>query len=240
MIQIIVYLAVSNVLSLTWYSWIIPFFPLELDKYGIQSTWAGYIFSVYALGLITGSLLVPVLLKRFNRRSILILGTLSESISIWGLGEVGYFSNSTYIVMASMLWRFIEGWWAGVGQATQYSIISLVYPSKIEKYQGIIESSMGTGLVLGPLIGSSFYKLLGFEWTFRIIGSALFIQGWILAIFFPRTFLPQVDEKVEDLLEEDRETQILIEDDEMNTNSQDDWSASKVSVNSHYSKLIPL
>lgn len=82
---------------------IIPFLPLELKKYGIHVTWNGYIFGAYALAVVIGSLVVPGLLKRFNRKNVMIMGIFTMSLSIAGFGEIKYLPNSTWISKKNLL-----------------------------------------------------------------------------------------------------------------------------------------
>lgn len=49
----------------------------------------------------------------------------------------------------------------------------------------MIETAVGVGLILGPVIGSSIYALAGFSYTFFIIGGAFIILTPLLYILIP-------------------------------------------------------
>lgn len=198
----IAFLAISDILSMAWFSWIIPFLPLELEKSHIDVAWGGYIFAMYAVGLIIGSLFVPYLLDNFTRKTVLVYGTLLESLTILGLGHTQYFEN---IIFAALVMRLWEGITHGTGQAAQYAIISIVYADKIEKYQGIIEAAMGAGYVIGPFMGSFLYKYLGFEVTFWVFSALLSFQGLVFLLFFPQDTISHTKDEVDNLIDTERE-----------------------------------
>jgi MFS family permease len=61
----------------------------------------------------------------------------------------------------------------------------MTFPEEQEKYIALIETAVGVGLILGPVIGSSIYAFAGFSWTFFIIGSVFLILTPILYILIP-------------------------------------------------------
>jgi hypothetical protein len=45
-------------------------------------------------------------------------------------------------------------------------LITIEFPNDAEKYNGYAEIAIGSGLLLGPVIGSIFYGYLGYIYTF--------------------------------------------------------------------------
>lgn len=181
----IIYLGILNVIANLCYSIIIPFVPLELKKFKIHETWNGYVFGSYAFAVVISSFFIPSLLKRFNKKCILIVGLVLMSLSIAGFGEIGYLPNNTLIVCMCIFLQLLQGSSACLVQTTCYTIIAIVYADNQQKYLGIIESCMGVGLLLGPSLGAALYKLLGFDWAYRTVGIALFWFAFILLIVIP-------------------------------------------------------
>lgn len=68
------------------------------------------------------------------------------------------------------------------------------------KYLGILEASMGVGMVVGPSIGAALYKIFGFEWTFRAIGIILLCSDFMMCLFIPKN-IAQTEPKAEPLVD---------------------------------------
>lgn len=202
----IVYLSAIVILCNTWYSFVIPFLPLELENKKVDETYFGYIFGAFSIGLILSSLYVPFLYKKFTRKSVLMWGIILMSIPIIGFGLALYMTNATRIVVFWWVLRFIQG----VGNAfinwSAYSTVSILYPHNRMTYVIILESMIGVGLALGPLIGTIFYNFEGFEHTFIIVGTLLLIVSIFvpMALKDPQQILePENNEDLERLLDEE-------------------------------------
>ena len=63
-----------------------------------------------------------------------------------------------------------------------YSFAAQAYPDDIDKAVATMETAIGVGGALGPLLGSLVYGWLGFSWTFIVFGAAL-IPSMILLMF---------------------------------------------------------
>ena len=61
----------------------------------------------------------------------------------------------------------------------------MTFPDDQEKYIALIETSVGIGLILGPVIGSSIYALAGFSSTFFIIGGIFLLMTPTLLFLIP-------------------------------------------------------
>ena len=70
-------------------------------------------------------------------------------------------------------------------QTTCYSIATNDFPEKKEQIVGWVEALTGLGLILGPIIGSTLYELLGYAQTFFIYGAFLIFLAFIIKINFP-------------------------------------------------------
>ena len=56
---------------------------------------------------------------------------------------------------------------------TGYSFASQAYPDDVEKVISIMEATVGAGMMIGPILGSSIYNVVGFFKTFAIFGIAM-------------------------------------------------------------------
>lgn len=63
-----------------------------------------------------------------------------------------------------------------------YSIVSIEFPHQREVYIGYCQTAVGLGLLMGPVIGTSIYGLVGYEFTFYILAGVLSLS-FLTAIF---------------------------------------------------------
>lgn len=68
-----------------------------------------------------------------------------------------------------------------------YAYISIVYIESIEEKLSMAEISSGLGFLLGPLLGSVFYSLGGYELPFIVFGTVAFICGPLVYFFLRRS-----------------------------------------------------
>jgi len=71
------------------------------------------------------------------------------------------------------------------------------FPDEQEKYIALIETAVGVGLILGPVMGSAIYSLYGFSPTFFIIGALFMALTPILYLLIPNSIDMQDDVETE-------------------------------------------
>mmetsp|Transcript_28191 Transcript_28191/g.24910 ORF Transcript_28191/g.24910 Transcript_28191/m.24910 type:complete len:127 (-) Transcript_28191:961-1341(-) len=118
-------LVLISILSNICYSMIVPFLPIEMKKFGIEEHLFGYIFGIYALASMIGSLFVGKLLVKFGRKIILIMGILSMGITIICFGMISYIQNINWLIIICLGIRMLQGISSSMIQTTAYSIISV-------------------------------------------------------------------------------------------------------------------
>ena len=77
----------------------------------------------------------------------------------------------------SFLARFLGGIGSGANSTACMAILISFDSEDRERYIGLIESSLGLGLLLGPFIGSGFFYLGGYKAPFIAFGKFLFLQS---------------------------------------------------------------
>jgi len=75
----------------------------------------------------------------------------------------------------------------------------MTFPDDQERYIALIETAVGVGLILGPVIGSSVYAFFGFSMTFFVIGGAFLLLTPMLYFLIPSSI---------DLKDEEMETDV--------------------------------
>ena len=91
------------------------------------------------------------------------------------LGYLDYVDNKIYFIILSFVARILGGIGAGANSTACMAILISFDSVDREKYIGLIEASLGLGLLLGPPIGSGFYIIGGYKAPFLAFGKFKFI-----------------------------------------------------------------
>jgi MFS family permease len=105
-----------------------------------------------------------------------------QIISILGLGSLKYVESPTSFVVFSFIWKFICGIGSGLNSTASFAIIATHYRDEREKMIGMMESSSGIGLLLGPFVGAILYQIGGYILPFFTMGNYLFKSSRINSI----------------------------------------------------------
>lgn len=95
-------------------------------------------------------------------------------MSILGLGSLKYVLDPTSFVMYSFLWKFLCGLGSGLNSTSAMAIIATHYRNDRERTIGMMESSSGLGLLLGPFFGAILYSIGGYMLPFVSTGKNIF------------------------------------------------------------------
>jgi len=182
---IVVGLVLSNILSNSCYSLVVPFLPLELKKWGLDIALIGYIFAVYSTAVIIGSPIVGKALTTVGRKRILIGGLCSMGISMIGFGATSLSPNKNVFTVLVFVIRFLQGCSSCAIQTTSYAVISMSFPDAQEKYIAVMQTAIGGGLIMGPVIGTMLYTAFGFSNTFFLIGLCFLFLTFLLSFVVP-------------------------------------------------------
>ena len=86
-------LSFSLLLSQAGQELIIPFFPVEIEKKGINNKVTAYILASYNISAILGSYFTDSIIGKLGRRYSILLGMLSEGSGYILLGFCAYIDN---------------------------------------------------------------------------------------------------------------------------------------------------
>lgn len=81
--------------------------------------------------------------------------------------------NSHLFFGLSLGIRFLQGVGDSMVATAAYSIVSIEFPNQREVYIGYCQTSVGLGLLLGPVIGTTIYRFAEYELTFYILAAVL-------------------------------------------------------------------
>lgn len=199
---IVVCLVLANILSNSCYSLVVPFLPLELDKWGIDLQNIGYIFSLYSVAVIMISPLVGKALTKIGRKVILVGGLCAMGCSMIGFGAADLAPNKQIFAILIFFFRFCQGGSSCSIQTTSYAVISMTFPQEQEKYIAMMQTAIGSGLIIGPVMGTFLYAMFGFSNTFFLIGVCFLFLTFALSLLVPNS----IDKKDEEPIIERRLT----------------------------------
>lgn len=154
---------------------IAPFFPIEAQRKGVSLPMIGSIIGIYSVAVIINSTIMGKVMLFFGRSNITTMGLLFMGTSMIGFALSHYIEDKFWFITVTMLIRFTQGLASSSIQTSVYSMITIVYPDRMERVIGYIEATMGVALVVGPLFGSVCFYFGGYQAPFFIIGAIFFL-----------------------------------------------------------------
>jgi MFS family permease len=96
-------------LSVSCYSVIAPFMPIEIVKKGVDESVVGWIIGVYSLASIIVAPVMSWIIQRVGRRNPIIFGSFLLGISFEMFAVINYVEDKKMYVTLLFLFRFIQG-----------------------------------------------------------------------------------------------------------------------------------
>jgi MFS family permease len=157
-------LLVSELLMWTLYGNISTFFPPYIKEHHstITDPMVGVILALFEGGMLITSPITSVLLSKVGRKNFILIGTFSMIIASAGFGLLVYIDDDLTFFLISIGLRIFQGFGEAAANTAISSIIGSEYPDKRDVYFGYLESSIGAGLMLGPVLGQVIYTFFGF------------------------------------------------------------------------------
>ena len=92
-----------------------------------------------------------------------------------------YVNDKTTFVAFSFFWKFICGLGSGLNSTSSMAIVATQYKHDRERMIGMMESSSGIGLLLGPFFGAILYSLGGYMLPFFATAGLYFLLYPLIA-----------------------------------------------------------
>jgi MFS family permease len=150
--QLVIYL--SCFLAYVTFSLIFPFYPGMANDKGVPTWLNGIIFSLNPMVSLLSAMLVGKYMNKIGRKEVLTASIVLISLSMFLLSPTEYVSRIPFLIL-SVASRIISGMGAGFLLTTSISILTSDYPDKSQIMLGRMEAFVGTGIMVGPLIGQS-------------------------------------------------------------------------------------
>ncbi|MGZ0052196.1 MFS transporter [Brevibacillus gelatini] len=170
-------------------SMIMPFLPLYIQQdFGIDdphqvTAWAGIIFGA---NFLTAGLVSPIwgnLADKHGRKIMILRSGYFMSITVALTG----FAGSLWQLLAL---RLINGLVGGIIPASTALVASSVPKEKIGWAQGLLQSFVTAGTIMGPLFGGVLAERIGFRMIFVITGSLLLLATLVITFTVKENFVP--------------------------------------------------
>lgn len=170
-------------------SMVMPFLPLYIQQdFGIEdphqvTAWAGIIFGA---NFLTAGLVSPIwgnLADKHGRKIMILRSGYFMSITVALTG----FAGSLWQLLAL---RLLNGLVGGIIPASTALVASSVPKEQIGWAQGMLQSFITAGTIMGPLFGGILADRIGFRMIFVITGCLLLLATLVITFTVKETFVP--------------------------------------------------
>ncbi len=158
-----------------------PFFGLIFtERYDITMIEVGYIFSLFSVGMLVGSVIGGAFADKFGRKGILLFGIfVSGFFSLFFI----FVSHLPLLYVLSLL----IGLLGSLGQPAQNAMVADLLPPELQTDgYGIFRVVMNTTVVVGPVFGG-LVAAYSFNWLFIADAVASTITGVIVIFSVPES-----------------------------------------------------
>ena len=159
---------------------VLPFLPFYIRDLGVRELddvkrWSGFIYAApFFLAVFTGPLW-GWLGDRYGRRMMLVR-------AVFGFALTSFLMAFAQNVTQLFFLRLIQGGVAGFIAAT-LAIVATTTPREHMGYaMGILQTSLTTGGVIGPLVGGFLADLIGYRNIFFLTGGFGFLAGFLVLL----------------------------------------------------------
>jgi len=147
------------------YGIIVPIMPTYVTRLNITSSELGIIFASYGIAVLVLAIPIGMLSDKIGRKFFIVAGAflISASSLFFTL------ANSTSLLVFS---RIFQGIGAAFIWGVSLAVIADIYPPKERgRKMAIVTSAMGTGVIVGPVMGGALTELLGLAFPFYVSSS---------------------------------------------------------------------
>lgn len=140
---------------------IAPFYPAVASEAQLSAFEIGLVIGMHPVGGFIFGLIVAKFMVKLGRRN-LMWGSLVVTVLTLVLLGVSYYmtSNSGLFLAVGLISRFFMGCARSGYGSTTFAYAPLLWPEKVPRVIGIMETFTGLGLMLGPLIGAGIFAAI--------------------------------------------------------------------------------
>jgi DHA1 family multidrug resistance protein-like MFS transporter len=170
-------------------SMVMPFLPLYIQQdFGVEdphevTAWAGIIFGA---NFLTAGLVSPIwgsLADKYGRKIMILRSGFFMSVIIAATG----FAGSLWQLLGL---RLLNGTVGGIIPASTALIASSAPKERTGWAQGMLQSFVVAGSIMGPLFGGMLADKIGFRMIFVVTGSLILLATLVITFTVKETFVP--------------------------------------------------
>jgi MFS family permease len=226
-------LSLIAIISNASYTTIAPILPLEIAKHHISERWTSIIFLAFPIGCTVVSFVAAKRLEEVGAEKVMTFGMTMMSVLFYCLSYVFQLvdgssqlmndeqtkaTDRSLLVAGLTITQFFIGASMSMITTGYYSTATLIFPSAKESALSCIETSVGLGYIIGPIVGSALYDEMGYQSAYRCVSFVVMVMASILWKFLT-AHLKQTDDY--DVIPEDlAESDDHIEEDDDNVEAQ--------------------
>lgn len=175
------------------FSSIFPFLPFYVEELGTNTSLsveflAGLVYSVQAFTMMVSSPIWGSLADRFGRKIMVERSMFGGAVILF---LMAFAQRAEHLVIL----RAIQGLVTGTVSAANALVAAEVPRKQTGFAMGLLQVGFGTGLAIGPLIGGLVADAFGYNFTFYVTASLLFLAGILVQIGVRENFQSNVEQQ---------------------------------------------
>ncbi len=178
---ILVLVALVIFMDMAIYGLLIPVFPEYAPRLGVDESFVGIVFGLYAAMLLLFSIPMGLLSDQVGRRPLIVVGMLLLALAT---ALFGFSATVTHLIVA----RAVQGISAAATWSAGLALIAETCdPARLGERMGIALSAVGFGTVIGPVLGGLLFEYLGYTATFLVPAVLVAAVGLVVLAVPVRT-----------------------------------------------------
>ncbi|CAG0922243.1 unnamed protein product [Notodromas monacha] len=160
-----------------------PFFPTEATAKGVSAHVVGLIFSCYAFTTFATSPLWGRVVPRCGPKAVIMIGGLLTGSACCAFGFLDLIPDTVGFTVACFTVRMVEALGFAAFNTALFTIVASMFLETMGS--ALLEILIGSGLAIGPAIGSGLYMAGGYPAPFAFLGALLLCIVGVLYVTLP-------------------------------------------------------
>ncbi len=170
----------AQLITAVGFSSMFPFLPLYVKSLGTNTSLsvellAGLVYSAHAFAMMIASPIWGAIADRYGRKLMVERAMFGGSVILLLMAFV---TSAEQLVVL----RIIQGFITGTVAAANALVASIAPRNRTGYAMGMLQVGIGTGAALGPIMGGFIADAFGYNATFYVTASLLFIAG--ITVYF--------------------------------------------------------
>lgn len=125
-------------------------------------------------------------MNSIGRRKTVVIGIWLMGVATATFGAASYCKSGYGFYFVSLIARMMSGFGDGMIAVAVPAIIVIEFTDDTEFYLGLCNTSLGIGLMLGPVIGVLVYRVLSYASTFYFFAALILVIGNVSICLVPK------------------------------------------------------